>query len=82
MDQLSKIFEIFAPMILPTKISEDCFCTEMIPEISSGNEVPIPTINTPITKVGKPKYVPIVSADLVKNFAENKSPKSASINIK
>jgi hypothetical protein len=51
----------------------------MIPDISSGSEVPIPTINTPITKVGKPKYFPIVSAAIVKYFAASKSPESAAI---
>ena len=78
----SNIFEIFAPIIFPDNISEDWFFTEIIPEMSSGKEVPIPIIKTPITKVGNPKYAPIVTADFVKNLAESKSPERASINIK
>jgi hypothetical protein len=50
--------------------------------MSSGKEVPIPTIKTPITNDGNPKNAPIVTADFVKNFAESKSPRRASINIK
>ncbi len=73
------MFEILAPMMFPDKISDASFLTAMIPDISSGSEVPIPTINTPITKVGKPKYFPIVSAAIVKYFAASKSPESAAI---
>jgi hypothetical protein len=79
---ISNIFEIFAPIIFPDNISEDCLLTEIIPEMSSGKEVPIPTIKTPITKVGNPKNLPIVSADFVKNLAESKSANSASMKIK
>lgn len=75
------MLEMFAPITFPAKISEEPLFTEIIPEINSGKDVPIPTIKTPMTKLGKLKYFPIVSADFVKNLADFKSPISASINM-
>lgn len=76
---INNIFEILAPIILPVNISEDDFLTEITPEISSGNDVPMPTMKTPITKVGKLKYVPIFSAEVVKILAEKSSEDNAII---
>lgn len=70
------------PRTFPGKISETPSFTEIIPEINSGNEVPTPTIKIPITNGGNFNQVPICSAALVKNLAENKSAANAAKKIK
>jgi hypothetical protein len=79
---ISNILEIFAPIIFPDNISDDWFFTEIIPEINSGSDVPIPTIKTPTTNDGSFKYFPKFSAADVKNLAAVKSTRRAIMNMK
>jgi len=58
-----RIFAIFDPMAFAATISgAPCNMAE-IPEISSGNEVPRPTITTPTTNGERPAAKPIFSED-------------------
>jgi hypothetical protein len=75
------MFEILAPIIFPDSISDEVFFTDIIPEINSGSEVPIPTIKTPTTKEGRLKYLPRVSADCVKNLAAINNASNENIKI-
>jgi hypothetical protein len=57
---------MFEPITLPTTISEECLITAKIDEMSSGNEVPKATMETPIIKDGILKNIPIFSAESIK----------------
>ena len=72
---------MLAPMIFPETISEAPFVTDNTPETNSGKEVPIPTIKTPMTKGGNLSHLPMLSAELVKKFAEVRSNAKAPIKI-
>lgn len=61
-----KILVIFEPKTLPITISEAPFVTAIIDEISSGREVPTPTITTPVINEDILKESPIFSAAPVK----------------
>lgn len=76
------MFEILDPIILPGKISETPLLIDSMPEISSGKDVPIPTINTPITNEGSFSHEPIISADFVKKFAEISKAANEAMKIK
>lgn len=54
----SRRFEIFAPIILPGKISDTPWLTDKTPDINSGREVPIPTMKMPITNEGSESHLP------------------------
>jgi hypothetical protein len=75
------MFEILAPIIFPDSISDELFLTDIIPEINSGSEVPIPTIKTPTTNEGSLKNLPRVSADWVKNLAAINNASNENIKI-
>ena len=56
--RMKKILDMFAPSTFPETISEFPDTPARMPETSSGNEVPMPTINTPIAKGDSPMYDP------------------------
>ncbi len=59
---ISKIFAMFEPTALATTISGTPLNTATKEEISSGKEVPAPTITTPTTNGESPAAKPIFSA--------------------
>lgn len=65
----SNIFAIFEPTTFPTTISDDLWITASIDDASSGSEVPILTMVTPIINGLILKNKPIFSAAVVKKSA-------------
>jgi hypothetical protein len=61
------MFVMLDPTTFPITISDEPRCTENTEETSSGRDVPIDTMVTPTIKGGSPKWIPIFSADSVKN---------------
>ena len=64
--KIRKMLVMLDPKTLPITISEEFFRTAIIEETSSGREVPIATIVTPVIKEGMPINFPIFSEALVK----------------
>ena len=63
-----RIFKIFAPMILPSKISLCPLTTLAIPVASSGTEVPKATIVAAMTSSGTPNFIAIWVAEPIRTL--------------
>ncbi|OGZ92585.1 MAG: hypothetical protein A2549_03295 [Candidatus Staskawiczbacteria bacterium RIFOXYD2_FULL_37_10] len=78
---ISKIFAIFDPIAFAATTSGTPLNTATKEEISSGKDVPTPTMVTPTIKGDKPRASPIFSALAINQSAPFTSAPNETINI-